>query len=85
MTMPVTTRLDPAVVVALDEAVRAGSAPNRAALVAEAVGEWLARHGEDAVADSYRRRYAEADPESDALVAEIGAFSAAACLAAGKG
>ncbi len=81
MSTPVTTRLDPAVVDALDKAVSAGLASTRAALIADAVSEWLARHGEDAVAESYRRRYADPDPDHDALVAQIGAFSAAACLA----
>lgn len=83
MSTPVTTRLDPAVVDALDKAVSAGLASTRAALIADAVSEWLARHGEDAVVESYRRRYADADPDHDALVAQIGTFSAAACLAAG--
>jgi hypothetical protein len=39
---------------------------------------------ESAVAESYRRRYAEPDPEYEDLVARIGAVSAAACLAAGQ-
>jgi hypothetical protein len=77
--------LDSAVVDALDAAVRAGMAPTRGALVAEAVREWLAYHGEDAVAESYRRRYATSDEGHDHLVATIGAFSAAACLAADHG
>lgn len=79
---PVTARLDPSVVEALDKAVRAGLAPTRGSLIADAVTEWLARHGEDAVVESYRRRYAEPDPGHDRLIADVGAFSAAACLAA---
>lgn len=82
MSTPVTARLDPSVVEALDKAVRAGLAPTRGALIADAVTEWLVRHGEDAVAESYRRRYAEPDPDHDRRIAGIGAFSAAACLAA---
>ena len=81
MSTPVTTRLDPAVVDALDKAVSAGLASTRAALTTDAVSGWLARHGEDAVVGSYRRRYEHSDPDHDALVAQIGAFSAAACLA----
>lgn len=82
MSTPVTARLEPAVVNALDKAVKAGFAPTRGALIADAVAEWLERHAEDAVAESYRRRYAEPDPAHDELIAGIGAFSAAACLAA---
>lgn len=82
VSIPVTARLDEAAVRAADQAVKAGLAPSRGALVARAVSEWLARHGEEAVAESYRRRYTEPDPAQDELVARIGQFSAAACLAA---
>jgi Arc/MetJ-type ribon-helix-helix transcriptional regulator len=82
MSTPVTARLDETVVEALDRAVRAGLAATRGAAIAHAVAEWLNRHGEDAVAKSYQRRYAEPDPEHDDLVARIGTFSAAAWLAA---
>ncbi|MGH8908493.1 MAG: hypothetical protein ACRD0K_18825 [Egibacteraceae bacterium] len=76
-----TTRLDASVVEALDRAVAAGPAPNRGSVIAKAVAEWLARHGEEAILESYRRRYAEPDPAHDELTARIAAFSAAACLA----
>jgi Arc/MetJ-type ribon-helix-helix transcriptional regulator len=76
MTVPITTRLDEETVEALDRAVRAGVGPSRAAVVAEAVQEWLARHSEEAIAASYRRGYAEPDTEHDALVARLGTYSA---------
>jgi Arc/MetJ-type ribon-helix-helix transcriptional regulator len=81
MSIPVSARLDEAVVEALDQAVLAGLAPNRGGVIAQAVHEWLARHGEDAVVESYRHRYADPDPHHAELVARIAAFSAAACLA----
>jgi len=81
---PVTARLDERVVVAIDAAVASGVAPTRGAVVAEAVKEWLARHGEEAIADSYRRRYAHLDPGQDALVGDLAAFSVAACLASAE-
>lgn len=80
--IPVTTRLDEATVEALDQAVIAGLGPNRGALVSAAVREWLALHSEEAIATSYKHRYTAPDPEHDELVAKLGAFSAAACLAA---
>lgn len=86
MSIPVTARLDPDVVDALDRAVEAGVAATRAAVVAAAVREWLANHGEDAIAASYRRRYAEPDIDNDQLelVARLASFSVAACLAASE-
>jgi Arc/MetJ-type ribon-helix-helix transcriptional regulator len=60
--------LDEQVVAALDAAVRDGVAENRSAIVAAAVAEWLERHDEEAIAESYRRRYAEPDPEYEALL-----------------
>jgi len=81
MSIPVTSRLDETVVDALDRAVEAGLAANRASVVAAAVSEWLARHGEDAIDASYRRRYHEPDVEHDALMAALSSFSVAACLA----
>ena len=81
VSVPVTARLDEAVVEALDRAVAAGLASNRGSLVANAVREWLDRHGEEAIAASYRRRYAQRDAEQDALVAALSSFSVAACLA----
>jgi Arc/MetJ-type ribon-helix-helix transcriptional regulator len=84
MSIPVTTRLDPEMVQALDRAVEAGLATTRAAVVAAAVREWLDRHGEDEIAASYRRRYAEPDTGNDELVARLAAFSVAACIAANE-
>jgi Arc/MetJ-type ribon-helix-helix transcriptional regulator len=76
MSIPVTSRLGEDAVAALDDAVRAGLGHNRAAVVAAAVREWLARHSEEAIAESYRRAYAEPDPQHDDLVARLGAYSA---------
>lgn len=81
MSVPVTTRLDPEVVEALDHAVAAGLAANRAAVIAAAVHEWLRRHGEDEITASYQRRYAEPDADQSELVARFASFSVAACLA----
>jgi Arc/MetJ-type ribon-helix-helix transcriptional regulator len=81
MSRPVTTRLDPAVVDALDRAVEAGLGATRAAVIAHAVDEWLQRHGENEIEASYRRRYTEPDPEHDETIASLAAFSVAACLA----
>ena len=78
MGAPVTARLDDDTVAALDRAVAAGAAPTRSAVVAEAVREWLARHSDDAIAESYRRAYAEPDPGHDTLIADLGAYSAGA-------
>lgn len=41
----------------------------------------MAQHGEDAIAASYRRRYVSPDLQHDELLAKLGAFSAASCLA----
>lgn len=81
MSIPVTARLDESVVEAVDRAVEAGLAPNRGAVVARAVAEWLERHGEEAILESYRRRYGSARAGEDELVAKLAAFSVAACLA----
>lgn len=81
VSVPVTTRLEPAVVEALDRAVAAGLAPNRGSIVSAAVRAWLAEHSEDAIVASYRRRYADEDPDHNELVAQLAAFSIAACLA----
>lgn len=77
MGAPITARLDDQTVAAVDRAVAAGAAPTRSAVVVEAVREWLARHSEDAIAQSYRHAYAEPDPDHDALVARLGEFTAA--------
>jgi Arc/MetJ-type ribon-helix-helix transcriptional regulator len=76
MSVPITTRLEEGTVEALDRAVRAGAAPTRAAVVARAVEEWLARHSEEAIAESYRTAYANSDLDHDGLVARLGAYSA---------
>jgi Arc/MetJ-type ribon-helix-helix transcriptional regulator len=76
MSVPITTRLDEDTVAALDRAVRAGAGPTRAAVVADAVREWVARHSEDAITESYRKAYTEPDAEGDSLVARLGAYSA---------
>ncbi len=81
MSIPVTARLDESVVEALDQAVNAGLAPTRGAAVARAVGDWLSLHGEQAITESYRRRYEESDPDQEALIGDLAAFSIAACLA----
>lgn len=75
-----TARLDESVVEAVDRAVVAGLAPNRGAVVARAVAEWLDRHGEEAIVESYRRRYGSVDPARDQLMQKLAAFSIAACL-----
>jgi len=84
MSVPVTARLDPDTVDALDRAVDAGIAPTRGAVIVAAVREWLQNHGEDAIAESYRRRYAEPDTDHDPLIAHLASFSVAACLAASE-
>jgi Arc/MetJ-type ribon-helix-helix transcriptional regulator len=83
MSVPITARLDEETVAALDRAVRAGIGASRAAVVAEAVREWVARHFEEVVAASYRRAYAEPNPDEVALVARLSSYSAAS-LASGS-
>jgi ribosomal protein S12 methylthiotransferase accessory factor YcaO len=68
VTVPVTCRLDQNTVDLLDRAVTYDVAPTRAALVVLAVDEWLERHNEELIVESYRRAYAEPDPEHDALM-----------------
>jgi Arc/MetJ-type ribon-helix-helix transcriptional regulator len=80
MSIPVTARLDAETVAAVDQAVAAGLAPNRGAVISAAVRAWLAKHSEEAIVASYRRRYAEPDAH-DELIEKLAAFSAAACLA----
>jgi Arc/MetJ-type ribon-helix-helix transcriptional regulator len=84
MTIPITTRLDPATVEALDRAIEAGIGSTRAAIIAAAVREWLEHHGEEAIVASYRRRYASPDLRDTELLARLSSFSVAACLAANK-
>jgi hypothetical protein len=81
VSVPITSRLDEATVQALDDAVAAGVAPTRAALIAAAVAEWLERHDEEAILESYRRAYAEPDPEHDALMDAFAVASFEAILA----
>lgn len=81
MSVPVTARLDESVVEAIDRAVDARLAPTRGAVIALAVADWLSRHGEEAIIESYRRRYAEPGTAHDAVIADLAAFSVAACLA----
>jgi len=81
MSIPVTTRLDESIVLALDSAVAAGLAPTRGSVIATAVSEWLARHSEESIAESYRNRYQRPDASHDQLVAELSRFAVAACLA----
>lgn len=80
VSVPVTSRLDEAVVRALDQAVAAGAAETRAGLIATAVAEWLDRHGEEAIVASYRKRYAKPDPDHDALVDALAGYSARVIL-----
>ena len=81
MSIPVSAPLDEGTVAALDRAVAAGLAPNRGAVIARAVGEWPARHSEEEIVASYRRRYSAADSEHNDLIERLAAFSVAACLA----
>ncbi len=78
--LPVTTRLAPSTVEAMDRAVAAGTASSRRGLVEAAIADWLRVHDEDAIVASYQRAYATADPEHDALVGALGAFSMSQCL-----
>ena len=77
MGRPITARLDEDVVRAIDDAVACGVAPNRGAIISRAVKEWLSRHSEEAIKDSYRKRYENLDPDEHELVAKLGALSAA--------
>lgn len=76
MAVPITTRLDDDTIAALDDVVR-GSGLTRAAVIANAVRDWLARHSEDAIAASYRHPYAAPDAEHDELVARLSAYAVA--------
>ncbi|MGH9066134.1 MAG: ribbon-helix-helix domain-containing protein [Acidimicrobiales bacterium] len=83
MTVPVTTRLPESYLEALDDAVAGGLASSRGDAVRVALSEWLARHAEEAIVESYRARYADADPAGQELVASVAEASLTACLAAG--
>ncbi len=80
MAVPVTTRLDEQTLSALDSAVSAGAAPTRAAGIAVAVREWLARHAEESIVASYRRAYDEQDEAHQRLLDAIASHSVAAVL-----
>jgi predicted transcriptional regulator len=81
MSTPASARLDDDTGAALDRGVAAGLAPDRGAVIAQAVGEWLVRHSEEEIIASYRRRYAAPDPEHHDLIERLAAFSVAACRA----
>lgn len=55
--------------------------PNRGAVIAQAVDEWLGRHSEGEIVASYRRRHSAPEPEHDDPIERLAAFSVAACLA----
>ena len=78
MSTPITTRLDDETAALLDRIVQTGGAPSRSAIVGEAVREWLQRHSEAAVVESYRRAYTGPDPEEERLIAAMGTFAVAA-------
>lgn len=82
MSTPVTARFDGYVVDALDRAVEAGLGANRGAIIATAVHEWLQRHGEESIVESYRRRYAEPRAGEEEALLKLASFSVSACLAA---
>lgn len=81
MSQPITARLDEDVVQAIDEAVACGVAPNRGAIISRAVREWLSRHSEEAIKDSYRKRYEALDLDEQDLIARLATISAAICIA----
>ncbi len=84
MSHPITARLPDNVVKAIDDAVESGAAPNRGALIAKAVNEWLSRHSEDSIRESYRKRYAGADKDESDLVTKLGLASAAIVISEGS-
>lgn len=76
MSKPVTARLGEDVVQAIDNAVACGVAPNRGAIISQAVQEWLSHHSEEAIKESYRKRYQAIDPDNEKLIAKLGTISA---------
>ncbi len=76
MSHPITARLPDNVVKAIDDAVKSGVATNRGALISKAINEWLSRHSEDAIRESYRKRYASPDQDETDLVTKLGLASA---------
>lgn len=77
MSQPITARLRDDIIKAIDNAVESGVAPNRGALISKAVDEWLRIHSEDAIRESYRKRYASAERDELDLITKVGLTSAA--------
>ena len=84
MSQPITARLDEDVVQAIDNAVACGVAPNRGAIISRAVKEWLSHHSEEAIKDSYRKRYEAIDPDEQELIAKLGISSATIVIESNK-
>lgn len=84
MSQPVTARLDEDVVQAIDNAVASGVAPNRGAIISRAVREWLSHHSEEAIKDSYRKRYEALDSDEQELIAKLGTASATISIDSNK-
>ena len=84
MSQPITARLDEDVVQAIDNAVACGVAPNRGAIISRAVKEWLSHHSEEAIKDSYRKRYEAIDPDEQELIAKLGISSATIVVESNK-
>ena len=84
MSQPITARLDEDVVQAIDNAVACGVAPNRGAIISRAVKEWLNRHSEEAIKDSYRKRYEAIDSDEQELIAKLGMSSATIAIESNK-
>ncbi|WP_152626222.1 MULTISPECIES: ribbon-helix-helix protein, CopG family [Acidithrix] len=84
MSQPITARLDEDVVQAIDNAVACGVAPNRGAIISRAVREWLSHHSEEAIKDSYRKRYEAIDPDEQELIAKLGISSATIAIESNK-
>ncbi|MDA8270759.1 MAG: ribbon-helix-helix domain-containing protein [Actinomycetota bacterium] len=77
MSHPITARLPDDIIKAIDEAVKSGVAANRGALISKAINEWLSKHSEDAIRESYRKRYASSNQSELELVTKLGLASAA--------
>ncbi len=84
MSQPITARLDEEVVQAIDNAVASGVAPNRGAIISRAVKEWLSHHTEDAIKDSYRKRYEALDADEQDLIEKVGTVSAIISIESNK-
>jgi Arc/MetJ-type ribon-helix-helix transcriptional regulator len=77
MSQPVTTRLNENMVKAIDDAVTSGLAPTRGAVISKAIEEWLSRHSEDAIRESYKKRYESTSKDERDLVTKVGLASTA--------